>query len=462
MDETAWKRLLIQIRAGLVVPVVGCRLLVDADGNSDLQAKVARQVLATRGLDADGELPPFRELNEAVIRLRENSRGRLQDLYTDVDTAIREVTGSKDFVIPASLRQLAEIGGFRLFVTLTPDDLLARSLGQHRIVNEVVYALKLSEQKDLPRDWKGRPREAQLLYLFGKSTPAPDFAIHDEDVLEYAHNVISREKCVPTDFINELRQLNLLMIGCNFPDWLSRFILRATRKDRFDSVAQRSAWLVEPLTPEESLTCFLRSYSQDTDILSGSDPTAFVAELHRRWMKEYGAEEPEPAASAISAPPSQAIFFISYSRQTDLQSAKRLFQALRELGAEPGDIWLDEKDIEPGQDLDDAFEGVRHCRYFLALLSKAGDRRQEAFVYEEWREANKRRQRMKNRDGFIFPVVIDSDCEVDRYIEGPVREGEWGQLLFCHAPAGVPDEKTRKKFEQLLRDARRPGAAAAS
>jgi hypothetical protein len=296
MEEAAWKRLLGQIRDGFVVPIVGCRLLVDADGKSCLQARVAKQVLAANGQKLEDEtLPPFRELNEAVTHLRQKGPGKLQDIYADVDEAIRGVTGADDFVVPTPIRQLAEITGFRLFVTLTLDDLLARSLRRRHAVNEIIHSPKLptSERKDLPQDWSERRGEVQLLYLLGKSRPAPMFAIHDEEVLEYAHNVIARGSQVPTVFIGELQQRNLLLIGCNFPDWLSRFFLRATRQSRLGSQAEdRREWFVEPLKPEESLTCFLQSYSKDTEILADSAPMDFVAELHRRWMADRAEQRP--------------------------------------------------------------------------------------------------------------------------------------------------------------------------
>jgi len=221
MNEASWRRLLGQIRDGFVVPIAGCRLLVDADGKSSVQARVVEELLSAYGEKiGDEPLPPFRELNEAVTRLRASGAARLQDLYADVDAAIRKVTSAKDFVMPVPIRLLSEITDFRLFVTLTSDDLLARSMRSRRAVNEIVHAPKLptSEGKDLPPDWSQRPGEVQLLYLLGKSRPAPMFAIHDEDFLEYAHNVISRGSHVPTVFLGELQQRNLLLIGCNFPD----------------------------------------------------------------------------------------------------------------------------------------------------------------------------------------------------------------------------------------------------
>jgi len=460
MEEAAWKRLLRQIRDGYVVPIVGCRLLVDADGKSSLQSKIASGILTANGLNPEDEaLPPFRELNEAVTRLRQKGSIRPQDIYTDVDQAIRDVTGAKDFVVPTPIRQLAEITGFRLFVTLTPDNLLARSLKPRCRVNEIVHSPKLrttSEGNDLPLDWSERRGEVQLLYLLGKSSPTANFAIHDEDVLEYAHNVIAKGSHVPNVFIGELQQRNLLLIGCNFPDWLSRFFLRATRQKRLVTQSEnRREWLIEPLKPEESLTCFLQSFSKDTEILADSAPMDFVAELHRRWIAEDRADQPPPTTSTGGPTPSQAMFFISYSRKTDLTRAESLFRALRKLGVEERELWFDGQDIEPGQDLRlRILDGIRNCRYFLPLLSCEGDRREEAFVFDEWQEANVRKKSM-NRE-FIFPVIVDAEYEPRRYTARPVLEGDWARLRFCHAPDGVPDDSMTTKLRQLLREARRP------
>jgi hypothetical protein len=292
-----------------------------------------------------------------------------------------------------------------------------------------------------------------LLYLLGKSRPVPIFAIHDEDVLEYAHNVIARGSQVPIAFVSELHQRNLLLIGCNFSDWLSRFFLRATRQNRLSSQEEgRCEWLIEPLEPEESLTCFLRSYSRDTELLSEVPPADFVAELHQRWIADHGGQ-PEPVTPAPWTPPRQVMFFISYSRN-DLPRAEAVHQALLRLGVAESEIWFDRKTIEPGQDFPHCIlDGIRNCRYFLALISDAANLREEAFVFNEWQEANTRKKAM-NRE-FIFPVIVDADYEPERYTAKPVRDGDWARLDFCHAPEGVPDARMTTKLRTLLRDVRR-------
>lgn len=460
MNEATWRRLLSLMRDDVVVPIVGCHLLIDSNTQSSLQAQVAKQLLALYDVKVDAqELPPFRELNEAVTRLLMlgNQGPKLQDLYADVHTVITEAISGQNSPIPLPLRQLAEITDFRLFVTLTPDNLLARALRQSYAVNEVIHspALPSTDESDLPTDWLKHKGEAYILYLFGKSRPAPVFAIHDEDVLEYAHNIIARDHYVPSKFLNELRQRSLLLIGCNFPEWLSRFFLRATSESRLSQLSRRE-WLIEQPQNNESFIYFLHSYSKDTEVLSDIPPVEFVAELHRRWMSENGGEKSEKraAVAATEAIPRGTMFFISYSRATDLPRAEALYKAIIALGVADSEVWFDRSTIEPGQDFRQSIlEGISACRYFLPLLSDGAMQREEAFVFDEWQEANARNNRM-NRD-FILPVIVDIDYHPERYKAKAINIGGWARLDYCHAPAGEPDGRMVSKLTELVREARR-------
>ena len=452
MNDESWRRLFSKIQEGNVVPIIGSRLLVGADGQDSLQGQIAKQLISDNGKEV-GELPlpAFRELNEAVSRLK--GTVDLQKLYDSVHDTIRAITEAGNFVVPEPIRQLAQIADFRLFVTLTPDEVLARCLRKRCKVIEIVHSpnLPTSEGADLPPDWRERPGEVYLLYLFGKSRSAPMFAIHDEDVLEYAHNVIARGSQVPTKFLCELQQRNLLLVGCNFPDWLSRFFLRATNQRRL-SEPYRSSWLIEQLQPEEGFTCFLKSFSKHTEILSESSPVEFVAKLHERWMAEHGRGSHLDSIEN-EVVPCETLFFISYSRKTDLSRAESLYSVLLGLGVTKSEVWFDRQTLEPGQDYQRRIrDGIRGCRYFLPLLSHAANIREEAFVFREWREANDRRKAM-NRD-FIVPVIVEAEYEPDRYTTGTVRG--WAERLdFGHAPEGVPNGQLEAKLKKLVRDARR-------
>jgi hypothetical protein len=482
MDDSDWKKLLRRMREGNVVPVVGSRLLLDADNTTSLYAKVARKVLhanrkaleanrealAKKGIDVDAPvLPPFRELNAAVTLLTSVlPPAKAQDLYGDIDEALKELA-DEGLQVPEPLKQLAQITDFRLMVTLTPDDLLARALRDaHRDVNEVVHAPKLStsDGSDIG-DVKRPGGPVQLLYLFGKSAPTPLFAIHDEDILEYAHNIMAHGSHAPDNFLGALRARDLLLIGCNFPDWLSRFVLRTTRENRLTEQGGKQ-WLVERFGKEDTpFIGFLGAYSPYTEVLGDQDPAQFVDALRKRWTP------PEPAASVPSAGGTEAtrsaipgadereqnvLFFISYSRN-DLASAEKLFKTLVELGVKPNQIWFDKEQLEPGAPYEnDILEGIRNCRHFLPLVSRAAVEREEGFVFKEWLEATDRLTKI-NRDDYLVPVIVDADYQPGSYRRPKNSLATWHGVNYSHAPGGDPVKDTRDFLAKKVRESRSRG-----
>jgi hypothetical protein len=458
MNEASWNRLLDKIRENNVVPIVGCRLLVGAHGHSSLQEQIARRLLEDCEKPTDVPLPRFRELNEAVSMLRGSKN--TQELYDYVHDAIRSVLRPPEPAerppIPKAIQHLAQISEFRLYVTLTPDDLLAQALRERYAVNEIIHSpnLPTSEGRDLPSDWKTQAAEVYLLYLFGKSRSAPMFAIHDEDLLEYAHNVIAQGSQVPTAFLGELQQRNLLLIGCNFPDWLARFVLRSFTQRRL-SEKDRRAWMIEPLQPDENLTIFLQRYGKEIEVLSQDPPEVFVAELHERWVAAHGPGAQDGPVEEKS-PPRGAMFFISYSRPTDGLQASSMYEALLKQGVTEAEIWIDRGKIDPGANYErKILDGIHSCRYFLPLISRGVNAREQGFVFREWQAACNRFPSM-NRE-FVLPVIVDPDYDPEIYKPDPVLKWKDWKIDFGHAPGGVPDGRLEAKLKALIRDARRPG-----
>lgn len=459
MTESDWKRLLRQIQQGLVVPVVGSRLLCSEAGDW-LPELVAQRLLGMHGLQAEGlPQPSFMPLDRAVKRLRVEAQVKLPNLYADASDAIDSVVADHAAQVPLALQQLAAISDFRLLVTTTPDDLLARCLRRRGALDEIVHAPKwpTDEWHDLADDWSQRSGTTHLLYLFGKARAGPMFALHEEDVLEYTHNIIARGSQAPQRFLAALQQRSLLMIGCDLPDWLGRFFLRLLNKDRLAEKTRRE-WLVDAPAPDNAgLVTFLRAFSGETEFLAAPSPAAFVAELSQRWAAERAAARAaapagQPAAPVLAtAPP---VFFVSYSRDTDQSRARRLVAELRALGATESELWFDGDDINAGQDFNHRIQdGIQGCSYFLPLLSEAAQQRPQAYVFREWRAASERALSM-NRD-FVVPLVVDTDYLPQRHTADAVRP--WRALDFGHAPDGVPDEKTRQRLAALLRQARRRG-----
>lgn len=454
-DERFWNRLLKSIEEGQVVPVIGTQVLALNTDNQQqtLQRLVAEQLLRIRDTDpTQTSLSPGREFHDAVSLLKSRPDINLQDLYGDVADALDFIINRSGFQIPLAIKQLAEISDFRLMVTLSPDNLMAKALRLRCAVNEIVHSpyLPTSEAVDLAPDWLKRNGETNLLYLFGKAKSTPVFAIHDEDILEYAHNLLTRGSNVPARFLGELQQRNLLLIGCNFPDWLSRFFMRLTNQTRLADKKTR-AWLVEDIESQPGLTRFLKSFSRETEFLSDLSPQAFVAELHQRWLAR---RTPDDEATRPAEPePRSTLFFISYSRATDLPAAQKLFESLCQQGVSENEIWFDRTALEPGQDFQNRIlDGIRSCRYFLPLISGASDQFDEKFFRREWKTAVERSAAIAGRD-FVVPLIVDADYDPLVYKRVP---RDWSEHIdFGHAPAGVPDPRTRNRLNKLIRDERR-------
>jgi TIR domain-containing protein len=191
-----------------------------------------------------------------------------------------------------------------------------------------------------------------------------------------------------------------------------------------------------------------------TEILPDTPPVHFVAELHRRWIAEQGAVLKGGRESRAEAVPPAAMFFISYSRKTDLPAAEAVADALLKLGLTRNEVWFDRTAIEPGQQFcDRILDGIRGCRYFLPLLSKAANDRDKGFFFREWRAANDHQKDLNYE--FRIPIILDVDYHPESYTAEPVRE--WRNLDFGHAPNGVPDERTADKLQKLVRTTRLPG-----
>lgn len=95
--------------------------------------------------------------------------------------------------------------------------------------------------------------------------------------------------------------------------------------------------------------------------------------------------------------------FISYARE-DGEMARRLFDDLRVLGAEP---WFDQKDLVGGQDWQGTIrDAVRACSHFIALLS-SNSVNKRGFVQKELRQAIDILAEFPPGQIFVIPVRLD-------------------------------------------------------
>ena len=160
---------------------------------------------------------------------------------------------------------------------------------------------------------------------------------------------------------SELRQRNLLLIGCNFADWLSRFFIRVSNTQRLADNRNKREFLIEQSSSDGdgSLTLFLERFSPDTWVYPGN-ASDFVAELSQRWHERHPRSMPrteDVAQTALARPRAEETLFVSHPR-ADLAAARQLFTDLQELGADVA--WFDKSDRKPISNL--ATTGTRKSR----------------------------------------------------------------------------------------------------
>ncbi len=334
--------------------------------------------------------------------------------------------------------------------------MLARALKTVRQVDaeEIEYAPKLptARRRDIPE--APSSRYAAVFYLFGKADVQPFFAIHDEDALEFPYML--QTGAGPERMFSQMRSRNLLLIGCTFADWLSRFFIRLSNPDRlFSDQRTKKEYLVgEETTRDRDLIVFLERFSQDSRCYS-TDAPGFVSELYRRWRQRNPAGETASEAQAAETPSAGGTIFISYSSD-DLGAAKSLFADLQKIG---GDVaWFDKSALRPGDNWERHILGaIQKCSLFLPLLSSNTEQRTEGYFRLEWDEAAERSRRIEGRK-FIFPIVIDQDYSgnMSRYSLLPER---FRAFQYSHAPRGEMSDGLRDEIKEHLRNLRRARAS---
>ena len=469
-DNEFFETLLAHIEERRIIPIVGPDLLTLPHRGRvvPLYHAVAAQVLEYYGRTgvSPGEAPagsqtvvlrPGRELNDAVASVLDDRR---RDPYSLVPRALASVLKDGREAMMPPLRALASIDDFSLYVTTTLDDLLATAIDEvrhggaektRRILH--VPNLPTDEFRDITDGDLASSQFTAVLSLFGRARNAQLYAAHDEDMLEYVHNLQTRESNVPERFVAKLRSLDLLFVGCSLPEWLGRFFLRLSSVDRLgDDRRPKREFLVGDIAADagDGLVVFLERFSRQTNILR-SNPQQFVTELARRWRERHPvAGGIPPATASPTARSTQDAVFISYTR-SDFAAARRLRSDLQSVGIDA--VWFDHEALKPGDDWSRHIAtAIKSCYLFLPLISSNTESRHEGYFREEWKQAEERLRQIEGRT-FIVPIVIDAGYTCNAAVYRLVPEA-FPRKHFGHAPGGQMNEALRQHLIDLIRECR--------
>lgn len=407
LQEGFWENLLDYIQAGTVIPVIGSELVTVREDDRDvpLYRWIARRLAGDLKLPT-ADLPEGFDLND-IVSMHLRRRGEREELYAQIHRMLRNAALNPS----ESLRTLAGIPGFDLFISLTFDSLLADAIG---CAQQISYSPNTVRDLACP---KAEIRQPVVFHLLGRSSASPDYAICDDDLLEFLHAMQDKQR-QPKTLFDELRGNHLLILGCSFGDWLARFFLRTARSLELSQKRRRWDVLVgDQIAHDDKLALFLESFSPDARVVR-LNAAQFVTELAARWHAAHpvAPQSTEPAVweggTGGRSIPNGSIF-ISYASE-DLDVARGLAEGLLAAGLE---VWFDKNALRMGDDWERSIRrGIEQCSLFLPVISRQSlseKNRRDRYLWREWNDADDRTHAMAPGETFIIPVVID-DTRIDR------------------------------------------------
>lgn len=447
-DSFPWDVLLASIDEGRVVPIVGPELLVfDRDGREVLLQDVIADALKER-LGIDGSSTTGRtELNRIASQFLEGG-GHRGMLYSTAHA----VLSAAELSTPSPLRQLAKIRGLQLFVSTTFDRFMQRALDEERFggnsrTQTRVYSLR-TKVEDLPCE--PLALEAPLVFqIFGRSSTVADYAITDEDLLEFVHALQTVDRR-PRLLFDAMRDYNLLVLGCSFPNWLTRFFVRALSDMRLLDPRDTLETIADNRTAEDNdLVEFLRQCK--VTVYTGGGTTQFVEELLQRWQAAHPQGDTEVVAEVEDQPASAEMapggIFLSYASQ-DRDAVLNLKAGLESGGLE---VWYDQRRLEAG----DLYEkkirrNIEACSFFFPIISANACQRLEGYYRKEWFWAIERSKRFESSYPFIQPIVVDDVPYDAKGIPDEFANRHWQRF-----EDGVPTQEFLELSKRRIRDLRK-------
>lgn len=413
-DQSDWDELLEFISEKQVTPIIGKEIykFTEADSLTPFDDYLSRQLLQASNVKDAPPLP----LTEAVSYLMSERRMKPMDVTRKLKTLVKEV----GFQFPL-LTKLLQITDLQYFInTSVYNNVLEQKLRDVRGVDPTSINFSINEPFSDCEDLE-KLKQPFVFNVFGSLLHTVDAALSEEDMLEYT-GYFKEKMSGAANIVNALRNHNLLFIGCAFPDWMVRFILRLLSNEPLQEWGSRRNIVVvnDNSSERKGQFDFLRKY----DVVTYDGGTAeFVEELSTRW------------ASLNPSTQKSKKIFLSYTVK-DREAVEAMKQSLESL--QNVSCWYDNREIAPGDDFKmEIAKSIKEADLFIPLISANSLQHKDGYVQLEWLTAdnvNTFRKIDGSKAKYLMPVVIDDtnpyDTSVPKYFSelsiGKVPQGHPG------------------------------------
>lgn len=412
-EQSDWDELLEFISEKQLTPVVGKELykFTEADALTPFDEYLSKQLLQVNGVT---NLPPL-PLTNAVSYLVNERRLKPMDVTRKLKTLVKEIR----FDFPL-LSKLLAITDLRYFInTSVYNNVLEQRFRDVRggELTSINFSINepFSDCDDLEK-----LKQPFVFNVFGSLLQTVDAALSEEDMLEYT-GFFKEKLSGAANILNALRNHNLLFIGCAFPDWMVRFVLRLLSNEPLQEWGSRRSILVVNDRSQARQAQF--EYLRKFDVVTYEGDTAdFMQELSERWQQK------NPALGKSKR------IFLSYTVK-DRQAVETLKLALESL--QNVSCWYDNREIAPGDDFKtEIAKNIKSADLFIPLISANSLLHKDGYVQLEWLTAdnvNTFRKIDGNTKKYLMPVVIDDTNPYDTSVPKFFSE-----LSIGRVPQGSP------------------------
>jgi hypothetical protein len=403
-NEDFWEDLLDSIEAGQVIPVVGRAAVTFGEDDKPLYPWLAKKLRASLFPNAKTKIEDL-SLNDVVCHWLLD-KGLRNTVYTRLNRILKE----ENLVPGPTLRNLASVTAFNLYLTTCFSPLLQSALDSVRFKGQpLTESFSFGDQQDLPY----RRKElggATVYQVLGKASATPNFAVWEEDMLDFMcdlHRLLNISNM--GNLACDLKEHSLLVVGLNFSDWLVRFFMRIARQERL-STSKTIDYLADHASDNKipkNTVLFFGGAIKNVQVVP-CVPSAFAAELARRWQQRHPASGDKPG-QRFSAPPAAVMpdgaIFISYARENE-EAVRRLKSDLEQVGCL---VWYDRERLKPGAHWHNVLEDEvkERCSLFLSVVSRHTESEAESYYHVERNWAAYRAEFFSSGEEFYIPVVID-------------------------------------------------------
>ncbi|MCP5105222.1 MAG: TIR domain-containing protein [bacterium] len=320
------------------------------------------------------------------------------------------------------LEKLAEITDFKLYISTSLDDLLEKALRKARNLkkNELkVLNYSLQQFSDPPTSGDEEEEPPVTVFnLLGSLENITESAFTDEAIMEHFFSFSGKQGRPPLAdyFMQQIKNKILLFIGCDFPDWFMRFIIRILTNQRYKFRLFSDYIVNDDSGRSPHLNRFLEQNNKNVIRLEGTkrgNAQVFIDELHERWA-EFLENRPIQYDGSV---------FLSYNHP-DQDKVKALKKRLKAKGIR--NVWFDVDDLASGEHQTLIDEEIKKCKVFIPLISNNSLSNNESYTWKvEWAGiesrlmADKYYGKMSVR---VIPVVLDDTPRNDERIPGFMRD----------------------------------------